>query len=297
MKGILYFIALPFIYFLSLLPFPLLYLFCDLVYILLYHVVGYRKEVTLRNLRNSFPEKSEEEIKQISKQFYRYFCDLFLETFKTLTISKKSMLKHCAWEPGVREMFDKYWIEKKSVIIVMGHFGNWEWAGNTFSLTCKNQLFVVYHPLTNKYFDRLMYKMRTHFGTKLIAMNETYKDMVKHKQIISVTAFIADQTPTPQNAFWTTFLNQDTPVFQGTEKIARKLNYPVIYVTLKRKKRGYYTMDAKVLTDNPQDTSEGEISALHTARLEKDIQEQPEIWLWTHRRWKHPRPVTDAVLS
>ena len=295
MKGVLYLIALPFIYLLSVLPFPLLYLFSDLVYLMLYHVVGYRKEVTIRNLQRSFPEKSEAEIKQISKEFYRYFCDLFLETFKTLTISKSSMLRHCAWKPGAKEVFDRYWNEKRSVIIVMGHFGNWEWAGNTFSLTSKTQLFVVYHPLSNKYFNRLMYKMRTHFGTRLIAMNDTFKDMVRYKALTSGTAFIADQTPTPENAFWTTFLNQETPVFRGTERIARKLNYPVIYVSLKRIKRGYYTMDAEVLVEEPQKTSDGEISALHTAKLEKDIIEQPEIWLWTHKRWKHRRP--EPVLS
>jgi KDO2-lipid IV(A) lauroyltransferase len=290
MKGLLYYIALPFIYFLSLLPFPLLYLFCDFVYFVLYYVVGYRKEVVLQNLGNSFPEKSGKEIKQISKQYYRYFCDLFLETFKTLTISKSSMLKHCTWGPGSKEVFDRFWEEKRSVIIVLGHFGNWEWAGNTFSLTCKSQLFVVYHPLSNKYFDGLMYKMRTHFGTKLIAMKDTFKDMVRYKNMTSVTAFIADQTPLPENAYWTTFLNQETPVFWGTEKIARKLNYPVLYVSLKRKKRGYYRMDVEVLEEEPKNTSDGEISALHTARLEKDIIEQPETWLWTHKRWKHRRP-------
>lgn len=292
MKGLLYYIALPFIYFLSLLPFPLLYLFSDCVYGVLYYVAGYRKEVVLRNLRNSFPEKSEGEIKRICKQHYRYFCDLFLETFKTLTISKSSMLKHCAWKPGAKEVFDQLWEEKRSAIIVMGHYGNWEWAGNTFSLTSKTQLFVVYHPLTNRYFDRLMYKMRTHFGTKLIAMRDTFKDMVRYKNmnLISATAFIADQTPLPENAYWTTFLNQDTPVFWGTERIARKLNFPVVYVSLQRKKRGYYIMDAEVLVEEPQNSSDGEISALHTARLEKDIIEQPETWLWTHKRWKHRKP-------
>lgn len=297
MRGLFYYIALPFIYLLSILPFPVLYLFCDFVYLILYYVAGYRKEVVLRNLRNSFPEKSDEDIKRICKEYYRYFCDLFLETFKTLTISKASMLKHCAWKPGAKEVFDRFYEEKRSVIIVMGHFGNWEWAGNTFSLTSKTQLFVVYHPLSNRYFDGLMYKMRTHFGTKLIAMRDTFKDMVRYKNmnLVSGTAFIADQTPLPENAYWTRFLNQDTPVFWGTEKIARKLNYPVIYVSLKRIKRGYYTMEAELLVEEPQNTSDGEITALHTTRLEKDIIEQPETWLWTHKRWKHRRP--QPVLS
>ncbi len=266
------------------------------MYFLLYYLVGYRKEVTMKNLRNSFPGKSEEEIRKICKRFYRYFCDLFLETFKTLTIPKASMLRHCSFGPGAQKIFDRYWREQKSVIVVLGHFGNWEWAGNTFSLECKHQLYVVYHPLSNKYFDGLMYKMRTHFGTKLIAMRDTFKDMVKNRGEISATAFIADQTPAPDNAFWITFLNQETPVFKGTEKIARKLDYPVIYVSLRRVKRGYYTMNAEVLAEHPRDTAEGEISAWHTQKLENDILEQPEIWLWTHKRWKHRRPVEQVVL-
>jgi KDO2-lipid IV(A) lauroyltransferase len=173
----------------------------------------------------------------------------------------------------------------------MGHFGNWEWSGNAFSLTCRHQLYVIYHPLTNRYFDGLIYRMRTRFGTKLIAMRDTYKDMVRFKDEINATAFIADQTPSPDSAYWTTFLNQDTPVFRGTEKIARKVNYPVIYSSVKRVKRGYYEIHAEVLFDDPRSTSDGEISEAHTRKLEKEIREQPEIWLWSHRRWKHRRKI------
>lgn len=133
--------------------------------------------------------------------------------------------------------------------------------------------------------------MRTRFGTGLIAMKDTYKDMVKYKTMISATAFIADQTPRPDNAFWTTFLNQDTPVFWGTERIARKIDYPVVYISVRRLRRGHYSINAEVLCEHPKDTGEGEISTLHTSRLEKDIREQPEIWLWTHKRWKHKRPM------
>ena len=291
MQGLIYYISLPFIYLLSLLPFPVLYRVCDGFYIVLYYIVGYRKKVVMQNLRNSFPEKSDAEIKRMCKDFYHYLCDLFPETFKTLTISRSSMLKHCTLSPEAKAIFDRYNQEGKSIILVMGHYGNWEWAGNTFSLTCKQKLFVVYHPLANKYLNGLMYRMRTRFGTGLIAMRETYKDMVKYKSMISATAFIADQTPMPENAIWTTFLNQDTPVFPGTEKIAKKMNYPIVYITIKRLKRGYYTILAELLSEEPKNTAEGEITTLHTARLEKDIREQPELWLWTHKRWKHKRPA------
>lgn len=291
LSAIAFYLVLPFLYLISLLPFPLLYLVSDGFYVLLYYVVGYRKKVVLQNLRNSFPDKSEKEIQRICKDFYHYLCDLFLETFKTLTISKKSMLKHCYFSPEAQKVFDRFATEKRSVVLVMGHLGNWELAGNTFSILCKQQLYVIYHPLSNKQFDKLIYNMRSRFGTKLIAMRETYREMAANKNIVSATAFIADQTPSPEGAYWTTFLNQDTPVFQGTEKIARKLNYPIVYACIKRVKRGYYEIQAEALCENPKDTKDGEISEMHTKRLEKDIIAQPEVWLWSHRRWKHKRPA------
>ena len=264
MAAIIYYIALPFIYLLSLLPFPFLYLVSDGLYGILYYVIGYRKEVVLQNLRNSFPTKSDADIKKISKDFYHYLCDLTLETFKTLTISKENMLKHCSIQPETLKLFNKLAEENKSFILVMGHWGNWEWAGNIFSLLCKHQLYVIYHPLSNKYFDGLIYRMRTRFGTKLIAMKDTYREMAGKRNELSATAFIADQTPSPEGAFWTTFLNQDTPVFKGTEKIAQRMDYPVVYGRVKRIKRGYYEISAETLFENPAKTEPDMISKSHT---------------------------------
>lgn len=283
-----YYIALPFLYLLSLLPFWLLYRVSDLFFVILYYVLGYRKKVVMENLRNSFPEKSEKEIKKIAFDFYRYLCDLFLETFKSLTVSKETMRVRCKMNEGAQTLFDSYYTQQQSIILVMGHFGNWEWAGNTFD-SSKHQLFVIYHQLSNTYFNQLVIKMRTRLGTKLIEMKSTLRDMVANRKSVTATAFIADQTPFPENAYWTTFLNQDTPVFAGTEKIASKFNYPVIYVSVKRMKRGYYEIFAELLFENPKQTKEGEISEAHTRRLEKDIIAQPAIWLWSHRRWKHKR--------
>ncbi len=289
MPGLLYYLTLPFIYLLSILPFRLLYLLSDGVFILLFHIIGYRKEVVRKNLRNSFPQKTAAEIDLIAKNFYRYFCDLTLETFKTLTISPSKMLKHCSLEPEAEALFKKLAEEEKSIIIVMGHKGNWEWAGNTFSLLCKHQLYVIYHPLSNKYFDKLVYKMRTRFGTKLIAMKDTFRDMMRNKDELNATAFIADQAPSPDKAYWMDFMNQDTPVFMGTEKIAQKMKYPVVYVSVKKIKRGYYTLGATILKEPPFGVNEGDITTTHTKKLESDIIAQPETWLWTHRRWKHAR--------
>lgn len=273
-------------------PFPVLYAISNGMYFLLYKVLGYRKAVVMDNLRRSFPQKTEAELLVVCEKYYRYLCDLFLETFKTLTISRSTMKKHCAFSASAKALFDKLADEQKSIILVMGHQGNWEWAGNSFSLLCKQQLYVIYHPLSNKYFDGLMYRMRTRFNTKLIPMRDTYKDMLQSKKNkeIAATAFIADQTPAPDNAYWTTFLNQDTPVFWGTEKIARKMNMPVVYAQVKKMKRGYYEIYAEMLVEEPAKTIDGAVSGLHTKKLEHDIIEQPETWLWSHRRWKHKRP-------
>lgn len=290
MKAVIYYITLPFIYLLSVLPFPLLYGLSNVFYVAMFHIIGYRKELVLQNLRNSFPEKTEDELLLIRKKFYKHLCDLFLETFKTLTISKSTMLKHCYFGPEAKALFSQLAADGKSVILVMGHQGNWEWAGNTFSAEINSQLYVIYHPIANKYVDGLVYKMRTRFKTKLIAMKDTFKEMVAHRSEITTTAFIADQTPhNLSSAHWMNFLNQDTPVFLGTERIARKLNYPVVYAFVRKVKRGHYEINAEMLVEHPSGTSDGEITELHTRRLEKDIYSQPETWLWSHRRWKHKR--------
>jgi Kdo2-lipid IVA lauroyltransferase/acyltransferase len=289
-RAVIFYLVLPFIYLLSLLPFPLLYLLSDIFYFFIYHIFGYRKQIVIANLRNSFPGKSDAEIRTITRKFYRYFCDLFLETFKTLTISEKKMLQRCNLDQNAVAIFDRLYAEGKSGIIVMGHWGNWEWAGNAFSLQCKQQLYVIYHPLRSEQFNNLVIKMRRRFGTKLIEMKETFREMVKLRDEINATAFIADQTPAPEAAHWMQFMNQDTPVFKGTGKIAKKLNYPVLYVSVERIKRGSYIVHTEVLIEHPGALTEEEITEIHTKRLEKDIISQPEIWLWSHRRWKHKRP-------
>jgi len=284
-----YYIALPFIYGVALLPFPLLYLLSDVLYFSLYHLVGYRKEVVLTNLRNSFPEKQEVEIRSIAKKFYQWFCDLTLETIKTLTISPGAVRERV--ELVGADILRAYAARNQSIIIVLGHFGNWELGGARYSAEPGvPPLIVIYHPLENRYFDRLMTRMRTRHGTGLYTMRETSKAMMRDKDRLTATAFIADQTPTPERAYWTTFLNQETPVFQGTETLARKLGKPVVYLSITRPRRGYYRMTVEPLVENPVHTQVGEITEIHTKRLERDIRNYPDLWLWTHRRWKHRKP-------
>lgn len=284
-----YFLALPFIYGVALLPFPLLYRMSDLMHFVLFTMIGYRRKVILTNLRNSFPEKSEVEIQGIARRFQGWFCDLTLETLKTLTISPATVRKRVTFEGA--ELLRAYAEQRQSVVLVLGHYGNWELAGARYSAEPGlPQLYVIYHPLQNKWFDGLMHRMRTRHGTNLYTMRETSKSMLRDRHLNTATAFIADQTPSPERAYWMTFLNQDTPVFQGTEALSKKLGYPVVYISITRPRRGYYHMRVEALVPDPKNTGEGNITEIHTRRLERDIRNNPDLWLWTHRRWKHRRP-------
>ena len=290
MGKILYYIFIfPVLLLVSLLPFFITYALSDFLYIIVFYVFGYRRKVVAQNLKNAFPEKTVSELKAIEKKYYHFLCDVMLETIKSITISKKTMLNRCKMNEASRVIFDQLNQQKQSCIIVLGHFGNWEWGGISFSLTCKQQLCVLYHPLSDKNFNNLMKNIRSRFGAKLYSMKDAIREMIKNKNEVTATAFIADQTPSPETAYWTTFLNQDTPVFLGTEKIAKKLNYPIVYGSINRIKRGYYEINVELICSNPQNTIEGEITELHTKRLEKDIIAQPETWLWSHKRWKHKR--------
>ncbi|HTF80695.1 MAG TPA: lysophospholipid acyltransferase family protein [Cytophagales bacterium] len=287
MASLVYYLTLPFIYLLAWLPFPILYAFSDVACFILRDVFKYRKDVVMTNLRNSFPNKSDAEIKKIYKEFFSYLCDLILETIKTLTMTEKeararSVFQSPAW-------LDAYHEAHKSIIIVMGHYGNWEWGGPGFTLNSKYQLVVIYRPLSNPYFERMMTRMRTKFGTKISPVNSTLRDMVNNRSQITATAFIADQAASPETAYWTTFLHQETAVFVGPEKIAKKFNYPVVYMNVRRVKRGYYEVTPELMFDAPKDTAENEILEAFTRRLELEIQKDPVVWLWSHKRWKHKR--------
>ncbi|MEJ6737380.1 MAG: lysophospholipid acyltransferase family protein [Flavobacteriales bacterium] len=290
MQAIVYYISLPFIYLISILPFWLLYRVSDLLYFFIYILLGYRKNIVAQNLKNSFPEKTDKEIAKITKQFYVFFCDWMVETIKSITISRAAAIKRCHFTNT--EILDKYYKENKKLIFVMGHMGSFELGGAAISTHTNYQLYTIFKPLSNKHFDRLIRHKRIRFNNKVIAMNDTFRTMIKLKDTkeLNATLFIADQTPQKNNAYWTTFLNQETPIFWGTEIIAKKLNYPIIYFSIRQPKRGFYEITPELLCDNPSQTKTGEISVMHTNRLEQDIKEQPEIWLWSHRRWKHKKP-------
>lgn len=288
MRAIFYYSTYPFIYLVALLPFRALYVLSDVLYHIL-RISGYRKKVILKNLTLSFPDKSKTEIDALCQAYNRYLCDLILEIMKTIRMNESESRKHCvfhstAWLDTMRR-------EGKSFIIIMGHYGNWEWAGPGFTLATGYPLVVIYRPLSNPYFEKMMTRMRTRFGTRITPVNLTLRDMVANRSQLTATAFIADQTAPKDKAYWMSFLNQNTAVFTGAERLAVKFNYPVVYMNVKRMKRGYYEVFPELLFSNPKEHAENEISHTFMKRLEQEIILDPVPWLWSHRRWKHKQKV------
>ncbi len=277
-------IAAFLLYLTSLLPFPILYLFADLIYLILYYLVGYRKDVVLTNLRNAFPEKSDSEKTEIAKKFYHFLADMIVESVKMYSISKENIIKRFPLRNPEEVM--QYFEQGRSVILATGHYANWEW-GNLIASARFDQVMTVYKPINNKNFEGLINHMRSRFGATMVAMRNTLRKMIELKNETFLSVFVSDQTPVRgETQFFTTFLNQPTAVFLGIEKIAKATNYPVVYCHMDKVKRGYYEATFKTLSVTPKDTAEYEITTLHIQELERIIQQRPELWLWSHKRWK-----------
>lgn len=285
-KG-LFRLTASFLYLVSLLPFPLLYVLSDFLFLILYHIISYRKIVVMTNLANAFPEKSETERKQIAKKYYRFLSDLIVESVKMFSISKEELQKRFRFN-NLTEITNLF-KEGKSVIAVTGHYGNWEWASLVTALKFPEPVLVVYKPLVDANFNKLINDTRSRFGTVMIAMKNTLRRVMEFKKSGEryVLVLVGDQTPSGDELnYFTTFLNQPTAIFLGVEKIARLNNNPILYFTIKPYKRGYYDCTIEALTEDPRGTQEYEITEEHTRALERIIREQPEYWLWSHRRWK-----------
>jgi Kdo2-lipid IVA lauroyltransferase/acyltransferase len=268
-------------------PFPILHGISNALYFILFHLLRYRRRVVSSNLSNAFPQKTDNDLNEISRKFYRHLCDVFLETFKAVSMTEQEMRERCTMHPDAVVLLNSFYEKQQSVVLVLGHWGNWEWGGHCFALACNHPLFGIYHPIANPYLDSWMQNVRTRFGMRLIAMNQVLREMVKYRKQPTATAFIADQTPSSQNALRISFMNQPSLVFRGPEAIAVKFGYPVIYVSVRKIARSRYVMNAEVLCELPEQTNEGAITELHVRRLEQDINAAPEYWLWSHRRWKH----------
>ncbi|MFA5973525.1 MAG: lysophospholipid acyltransferase family protein [Lentimicrobiaceae bacterium] len=285
-----YYTTAPFLFFFSVLPWSIVFVFSDFLFLVLYYGFGYRRKIVRMNLANSFPEKSRKDLKKIEFRFYRYFTDMIFETLKLFTMSPDQKLARCKMDTETQVLFEDLYARCKSAILVMGHYGNWEYCPSGLPLQTDFQTYVIYHPLSNPYFDKLMSRMRTRTSCKLYTMTGTLKGMLSNYTELNMTAFLSDQSPDPKGAYWTQFLNQDTAVFNGTEKIAQKLKMAVIYGSMERVRRGKYVYHTKLICEDASKTPPGEITESHLRMLENDIRKAPEYWLWTHRRWKHQRP-------
>lgn len=281
--------------FISILPFWLLYGISDFAYFLLFRVIKYRKKVVLENLRNAFPEKSEKEIDEIARKFYHHLADLFIEFFKGLSISEDEMLRRV--QINNIEVAKKYLDNNTPIIFVGGHQGNWEWAVHPLCLKGIN-LDVVYQKLSSPFFNELTLKIRSRFGAVLVERKDTIKSTIERKDNIRAICLAADQIPSHiQSAYWTNFLNQDSAFFTGPERIAKKFNYPVIFMEFIRTKRGHYEMNLWEIASPPyENLNPNEILERFVKTLDTSIKQNPSSYLWSHRRWKHKRiKKTDSI--
>ena len=279
-------VAIFFLYLLSLLPLSLLYILSDFIYFILFHVIKYRRHVVLGNLKNSFPLKSDQELKIIEKTYFSYLADLMVETIKMLSASPQFLQKR--YSLTNKDLIDKYESQNKSYLIAVGHYGNWEWNTVVTPLTLKAKPLIIYKPMNNEDFDHFFKTAREKSGTLMIRMKLALREIVKRKNELTATVFASDQTPAHGDAQdWIQFLNQPTSVFVGLEKIAKSTNYPVVFCDIRRVKRGYYSCDFKSVCENPSETADLEITKKHVSLLENRINEEPAFWLWSHKRWKY----------
>jgi KDO2-lipid IV(A) lauroyltransferase len=278
------------IIFIWLLPVPVLYGFSDFIRFIVFRIFGYRLEVVKKNLKGSFPDKTEKELNKITQLFYKNLADIFIEGIWAFTMSKKQIRKrYHIINPEILEPFSNC---DQSIIGVTGHYSNWEWGSLCANILTEFKIVAFYKRINNRYIDNLVKRNRSRFGTTLASINETSLTFEKYKGIKTIFLMAADQGMPKKfvdKAFWIFFLNRDTPFLHGMEKHSRQNNLPVIYLDVQRVKRGYYTVELSILTDRPLDLQVGKLTEMYARKLESVIIKKPENWLWSHRRWKLTR--------
>ncbi len=290
MQKVFYLLLFAFVRLHALLPMRILYMISDILYPVIYYVAGYRRKVVRQNLQRCFPEKSEKERLIIEKRFYRHFSDYIVESIKQASISKEEVLSRAEFTN--LELIEQ-WSEKgRSGILMLGHYGNWEWFSSINFRFENLQFGQVYRPLKNKVMDKLFLQIRSVYGAINIEKNKTMRELLRlkseNKQVI--IAFLSDQTPSTNNLiYWTHFLNQDSSILVGAERIAKKADFDVFYLDIQKKGRGKYVGEFKLIAENPKTTAEFEITEKYARLMEETILRDPAYWLWSHRRWKHSR--------
>jgi KDO2-lipid IV(A) lauroyltransferase len=274
----------------TLLPLRVLYLFSDFLYLVLYYIISYRRKVVAENLRNSFSEKSADELKIIEKKFYHHLADLMIEILKLTHMSKAQSLEHMKIDNA--ELLERLHSEGRDVIAVIGHYNNWEWLKSLVFHT-QYQTVSIYKPLQDKRFDKFLLDLRNREGMILTPMSLVVREIIEARKADrrSIYSFITDQTPPKGDIkYWTKFLNQDTPVYLGVEKIASKYDMAVVFFNVRKIRRGYYCYTPELLFEHSTGLPEFAITERHVRRLEEVIRENPQYWIWSHRRWKHKKP-------
>ncbi len=279
----MYYIKYPLFYLLSLLPWRVMYFISDAVYGLVFYVIGYRKEVVMKNLLIAFPEKTDEERLRIAKDFYYGLIDTFIETIKLLSVSEKELSKRFS---SNLELIDAFYDTGVNLYLLAGHFFSWEFINHGVSHFGKYPFVGVYMPITNKAFDKMMCNLRQRYGTILLPAGDFRSKFNEYTGRYAL-GLAADQNPgNPNNAHWVPFFNRLTPFVPGPEKGARLSNSPVIFANFYKVKRGYYHIQFEVITTTPREFENGQLTKLFAACVERTIRKNPPNYLWSHRRWK-----------
>lgn len=289
MQLLFYIILYPILWIVSILPFRLLYIFSDFVCFIVYRLIGYRKKIVRENLALALPHLSDKERKEIEIKFYHYMCDMFLEMIKTRSISKKEIQKRYKFTN--MDLYLEMEKKGKSIALLCAHYASYEWA-ISMNYYINFTGYGIYKKIANKYFDKLVHTIRSRFKAVLITTKETVSTIEECKKTgkLGVYGFASDQSPKyHKGSHWTTFMGIETPIHVGAELLAKRLDMNVIFLNTKRVKRGYYEASFELLVDNPQECPNFEISEMFIQKVEKQILEAPEFYLWTHKRWKHKR--------
>lgn len=282
----MYYLIYGLLYAFSLLPMWLLYIISDILAILVFVVIGYRRKVILDNIAIAFPDKTEKERKKIARQFYHNFVDNFIETIKLLSVSPAWINKRFQLDS---DPFTKIFNDGRKVQLHLGHNFNWELANAFMPLHTQFEFLVVYMPIKNKAMNRLFMKLRTRTGSKMLPATNMRNAIVPYRYSQYMLALVADQAPgSPSNAYWLNFFGKPTPFVRGPESGARVGNIPVVFAEIYKTKRGHYRVHIEVGAENPRELPEGELTRRYIRFLERSITNHPEMWLWSHRRWKHP---------
>lgn len=287
MNLLVYILVYPLIWLLSILPFRILYFISDCVYLLIYYIIGYRKKVVLSNLKLSFPEKSNEEIVQISKKFYSHFVDVFIEMVKSFTVSKEEVYKRYKFTNI--DFFTELYKDGKSIILTGPHYANWEWIMSLDSFV-DYKGYAAYTKINNPYFNNKVLQSRAKFGTHLVETSKVISEILKNKKnnIQAMYGLLSDQSPQLKKTYyWSEFLGVKVPIHTGAEMLAKKYDMNMVYIETKKVKRGYYETTFSLITNDATKYPDYKLTDIFLEKVQKQIKAQPEFYFWTHKRFKH----------